>query len=408
MPVYRLKNPVQHYDWGTIDAIPRLLGIENPSRRPFAELWMGAHPKAPSTARTREGDIPLSDLIAYSPETALGPPIRRRFGSSLPFLFKVLSAALPLSIQAHPSRQKAEKGFERENLASIPLDAPERNYRDPNHKPEMVVALQEFEGLCGFRPMDQIVRLVRAALPREYRSIVGPLERNPGKVELSVLFYRFITFSENKKRDILYYTERRIKRALEVEKDMEIRRVLGWVLTLMAIYPGDIGALAPFILNLFRLEPGQALYIRPGQIHAYFKGTVLEIMANSDNVLRGALTSKHVDVPELLSVLSFDPESLSPFEAVPVDDSVREYPSRAEDFRLDRILLAGGRSAGRRLPGPEILLCLDGSVEVSDETEIETARPLRLGKGGCAFVPAGSERYALRGEGLVYRAGVTV
>ncbi|NLJ46407.1 MAG: mannose-6-phosphate isomerase, class I, partial [Treponema sp.] len=191
MPIFRLENPIQHYDWGTADAIPGLLGIDNPDGKPCAELWMGAHPKAPSIAETEDGPVPLDRLIARAPIPALGPTVAERFGPVLPFLFKVLSAAKPLSIQAHPPRFKAERGFAKENLEAVPLDAPERNYKDPNHKPEMLVALEDFEGLCGFRPIPEILGLIRKVAPREYDQIAGNLDRNPGKVELSVLFYRF-------------------------------------------------------------------------------------------------------------------------------------------------------------------------------------------------------------------------
>ncbi len=407
MPIFRLDNPIQHYDWGTPEAIPELLGIDNPDGRPCAELWMGAHPTAPSVAETPEGGVPLDRLIARDPKAALGNPVLERFGSSLPFLFKVLSAARPLSIQAHPPKLKAESGFEKEEFESIPLDAPERNYRDPNHKPEMLVALEDFEGLCGFRPIPETLRLIRAVAPREFERIAGHLEKNPGKVELSVLFYRFITYSSNLKRDLLYYTERRIRRVLDHEPEAGIRDALSWVLSLLRAYPGDVGALAPLILNHLRLSPGQAVFIEPGQIHAYLRGTGLEIMANSDNVLRGALTSKSIDIPELLSVLSFAPAVVRAFGPVCAGDSVDEYPSGAAEFRLDRLRLEPGKPVGRRKPGPEILLCLEGRVDAAEDPANPAAPCLALGKGGCAFVTADSGRYSLSGEGLVFRAGVT-
>ncbi len=407
MPVFRLDNPIQHYDWGTPDAIPALLGIDNPGGKPCAELWMGAHPKAPSVAETPEGRMPLDRLIARDPSTILGVRASGRFGPALPFLFKVLSAARPLSIQAHPSKLKAERGFEKENFESIPLDAPERNYRDSNHKPEMLVALEDFEGLCGFRPIPEILRLIKSVAPREYERIAGHLERNPGKVELSVLFYRFITYSANLKRDLLYYTERRIRRILEHEQDEEIRSALTWVLTLMRIYPGDVGALAPLVMNLFRLAPGQGIFIGSGQIHAYLRGTGLEIMANSDNVLRGALTAKNIDIPELLSVLSFTPEGVRILTPLEAGESVEEYPSGAEEFRLDRLRLEPGSTARRRLPGPEILLCLEGWVTISEEAGGSGRGSLALERGGCAFVTADLRDYSLSGNGLVFRAGVT-
>lgn len=406
MPIFRLENRVQHYDWGTIDAIPRLLGIENPLRKPYAELWMGAHPLAPSSVRTPHGSLSLADLIARDPRSALGKEAQERFGPSLPFLFKVLSAARALSIQAHPSRRKAASGFERENIAAIPLDAQERNYRDPNHKPEMIVALEGFDGLCGFRPIKDILRIVRAVVGDEHRRIVGNLEDRPGKVELSVLVYRYITLSQNQRQDVLDSLSDRLPMLQEKEKDAELRRILGWTRELMATFPGDIGALAPFVLNIFHLEPGQALFLAPGQIHAYLKGTGLEIMANSDNVLRGGLTSKHVDVSEFISNLTFNPERVHPFEAARVDDWVEEYPKVADEFRLDRIRIARDGIAGRRQGGPEILLCVEGRVEAVDNAVPD--EHVTLSRGMSAFVSADTERYTLRGNGLLYRAGVSL
>jgi len=407
MPIFRLDNPIQHYDWGTPEAIPALLGRDNPDGKPCAELWMGAHPTAPSVAETPEGGVPLDRLIARDPKTVLGIPVLERFGPSLPFLFKVLSAARPLSIQAHPPKLKAESGFEKEDFESIPLDAPERNYRDSNHKPEMLVALEDFEGLCGFRPIPETLRLIRAVAPREFEKIAGHLERNPGKVELSVLFYRFITYSANLKRDLLYYTERRIRRVLDHGLEADIRDSLTWVLSLLRVYPGDVGALSPLIMNHFRLAPGRAVYIEPGQIHAYLRGTGLEIMANSDNVLRGALSSKYIDIPELLSVLSFTPAAVRTFGPVETGASVEEYLSGAAEFRLERLRLKSGHPVGRNKPGPEILLCLEGRVDAAEDPGNPAAARLVLKKGGCAFVTADAGKYSLSGEGLVFRAGVT-
>lgn len=407
MPIFRLDNSIQHYDWGTTSAICGLLGIDNPDDKPCAELWMGAHPKAPSIAETDDGPVSLDQLIARDPVSVLGSPAVDRFGPILPFLFKVLSAAKPLSIQAHPPRSKAERGFAKENLESVPLDAPERNYKDPNHKPEMLVALEDFEGLCGFRPIPEILRLIHTVAPREFDKIAGGLARNPGKMELSVLFYRFITYSSNLKRDLLYYTERRIRRILDREPEPAVRDTLSWVLTLLRLFPGDIGALAPLILNHFRLRPGQAVFIEPGQIHAYLRGTGLEIMANSDNVLRGALTTKNIDIPEFLSVLSFNPAEVRIFVPEPSGESVETYPSGASEFRLDRLRLDTGQEVVRGRPGPEILLCLEGWMTISETCGGLKRGGLALEQGGCAFVGADVRDYALEGKGLAFRAGLT-
>ncbi|HSV56624.1 MAG TPA: mannose-6-phosphate isomerase, class I [Magnetospirillaceae bacterium] len=407
MPILRLDNPVQHYDWGTVDAIPTLLGAGNPKQCPWAELWMGAHRRSPSIAEWSGGRRPLDEIIAGDPETMLGGPVSRRFGPVLPFLFKVLSAARPLSIQAHPSLRKAASGFERENLKSVPLDSPERNYRDPNHKPELLVALGGFEGLCGFRPIPEILRILRLLTPREYGRIAGRLELSPGKAELALLFYRFATYPATLRRELLHFMERRVHRVLEQETDEQLRRALEWVLELKALYPSDVGVLAPLILNLFRLAPGQAVYIGPGQIHAYLRGTGIEVMANSDNVLRAALTSKNVDIPEFLSVLSFESGGLHIFGPEPAGEGLEEYRSPAEEFRLDRIQLTPGMKVGRRAPGPEILLCLEGRALAANRTGENRGGITALSRGHSVFIPADIDRYELSGECLLARAGVS-
>jgi mannose-6-phosphate isomerase len=401
MRLYRLENPVQRYSWGSVDGLANCLGISNAEGGPLAEMWMGAHPKAPSIAITEKGRMRLDDLIQESPEAFLGRDSIARFGKALPFLLKALSAAEPLSVQAHPAKRKAERGFDRENLAGIPFDAPERNYRDRNHKPEMVMALTRFEGLFGFRPIAEIIENVKLVAPTKSPQLIGRLERNPGRVELSVLFYSLIAGDKAFKEDMLARTKGIIDDLLERGKvPPEREAAFRWTQRLRDLYPGDVGVFAPLILNHVVLEPGEALYVAPGQLHAYLKGEALELMANSDNVIRGGLTNKHVDVPELLSVLTFDSERATPFQPIAVSESEKLYPLLASDFRLARIE-PGDASMLHAPRGPEILLCTAGQAKL----ELD-GRAVEIGRGEAAFVRADAGEYGLSGNGVVYRAFV--
>jgi len=403
--MYLLDNPIQHYAWGSSDGITRALGVQNPEGGPFAELWMGAHPKAPSKVEAEGEVIGLDELIARDPEGCLGPRCVRRLGNELPFLFKALSAGAPLSIQAHPSKRKAEIGFERENLSGIPIGAAERNYRDPNYKPEASVALTRVELLCGFRPIAEIVENIHFIGPSKFQRMCGRLERNPGRVELSVLFYSIVSAEEHTRLEILEGARGRVARMLERGATPEGREAaFRWILRLMDIFPGDIGSLAPLVLNHVVVEPGQSVFIAPGELHAYLSGTCLELMANSDNVIRGALTRKHVDLPELVSVLSFNPERVVPVAPARAAGGEECYPIFVPDFQISRIALEPGGSWRRPSTEPEILLCASGRA-VARATD---GGELALERGRSAFAAADAGAYALRSEegALLYRASV--
>ncbi|HRY53551.1 MAG TPA: mannose-6-phosphate isomerase, class I [Spirochaetia bacterium] len=407
MRIYKLDNPVQRYAWGSRDGIASALGVPNPGGGPFAELWMGAHPSAPSQVEAEGRKLGLDELIAADPEACLGSVCVERFGRELPFLFKALSAGSPLSIQAHPGKRKAELGFERENLSGIPVDAPERNYRDPNHKPEASVALTRLELLCGFRPIAEIIENVRALGSGRYSHAFDRLERNPGRAELSVLFYGIVSAEEGIRHETLEHARRDVEELLASGGVPPGREgAFRWVLRLMELFPGDIGALAPLVLNLVEVETGQSVAIAPGELHAYLSGTCLELMANSDNVIRGALTGKHVDLPELVSVLSFNPERVRPVGPEPASGGEECYPLFVPDFQISRITLRPGEPWERRGSGPEILLCAQGEAEIAGGAP--GSGGLRLARGESAFAAADSGRLSARAEGgaLLYRAFV--
>jgi mannose-6-phosphate isomerase len=411
MRVFRLENSVQRYAWGSTDGISEALGIANPGGGPLAEIWMGAHPSAPSTAIVEGVRIGLDELIRRDPAATLGPAVLEKLGGTLPFLFKVLSAGTPLSIQAHPGKRKAQLGYERENLGGIPVDAAERNYRDPNHKPEMAVALTRFELVCGFRPVAEIIANMRLAAPGEFERSLARLERDPSRVELSVFFYGLVSADERSRSSLLDSAARRIAGALESgELPAGREGAFRWVLRILELFPGDVGAIMPLILNHIVLEPGQASFIAPGELHAHLAGTCLEIMANSDNVIRGALTPKFVDLPELVSVLSFNPESLPPVRPSVVAPCEEAYPIFVPDFEISRIEVGPGRSYRRGSHGPEILLCGSGKAVIDCPGE----GGVSLGRGEAAFVAADACDYEISSEGappekaLVFRASVPV
>ncbi|MCU0597528.1 MAG: mannose-6-phosphate isomerase, class I [Desulfobacterota bacterium] len=291
-----LRNPVQHYAWGSKTFIPELLGEAAPSAGPVAEVWMGAHPKGVSQVLWDGAWISLADLIQRDPENILGKKAARRFSNRLPFLFKILSAAIPLSIQAHPDRAQARQGFARENRLRIPPDDPARNYRDDNHKPEILCALTSFDGLKGFRKAEDILALFeRVHVP----ALEKPLARlqSPSQ-DVAGFFSAFLALTaENRKSAISeLMTHARSRDSSDP--------AFSWVLRLHQHFPDDIGVFAPLLLNLIHLEPGEAIYVGSGELHSYLQGAGVELMANSDNVIRAGLTPKHADPSSCESCVS--------------------------------------------------------------------------------------------------------
>lgn len=377
----RLKNPIQPYAWGSLTAIPRLLGVE-PSGEPQAELWLGAHPSAPSEV---VGDGPLDAVIARAPDALLGAPVVARFGPSLPFLFKVLAAAQPLSLQAHPSLAQARAGFAREEAAGVPRTAAHRNYKDANHKPELLCALGPFHALCGFRRVADSVALLRGlGLP-----LADRLEREG----LAATFAHVMTLPDGERRALAAS----VAEACAARPPEGFEAECAWAVKLAERYPGDVGLVGALLLNLVTLQEGEALYLPPGNLHAYLEGVGVEIMANSDNVLRGGLTTKHVDVPELLSVLSFEEGPARVLSPTGSPEAVYETP--AAEFRLSRVDVAGPVTLARR--GPEVLLVTRGAVEATCGGEV-----LDLAQGESIFVGADEPTLELDGDGRVFRATV--
>jgi mannose-6-phosphate isomerase len=396
--IRRLRNPIREYSWGSHTALAELLGEPSPSPRPQAELWMGAHPSAPSEVRDGAGWITLGDWIRRDAVDVLGAGVVGEYGEELPFLLKLIAAERPLSLQAHPNSEQARSGFERENRAGIPIAAPHRSYLDPNPKPELICALTPFAAMCGFRPLDEIVAQVDELRARGLAALLGRLRFEREPEHLRAFFEALMGLDEAEAADL---AAEAVEAAESGYGDPEAR---GWLRKLAAAYPGDRGVVAPLFLNLVELRPGDALFLPAGQLHSYLYGTAVEIMANSDNVLRGGLTEKHVDAPELLATLEFEPrlpELLAPLGGDAVESS---YATPAREFALsvvepgpDRPFDSGPRDR------VEILFCSNGAVGIEGDVAPEAAS---LTAGAAAIVPAVAGAYRLSGQGAVYRATV--
>ncbi len=394
-----MRNTIQNYAWGSLTAIAELLGRKPEGKTPQAELWMGAHPKAPSMVKVDNQWLPLNKLISRFPEQILGKQVVSRFGAELPFLFKVLAAAQPLSIQAHPDQDQARDGFERENRLGIDLGSPERNYKDKRHKPECLCALSPFWAMCGFRPLEQVRQLVRPLAGQRLGQLVRKLEKQDSRNAIKEFFLSLLQMEAQ-------HSEAAVEHVLKTIRGKGLDDpVYGWIGKLARFYPRDMGILAPVLLNLVRLEPGQAIYLPAGQLHAYLEGVGVEIMANSDNVLRGGLTVKHIDIPELTRVVAFSsysPEILEPVRAGISGQQVYQTP--ADEFELAVIDSSGGKECAIQTGGRvQILLCVRGRGQISNP---RTGLALELNKGDSVLVPAQLRHYILTGRLRLFKATV--
>ena len=395
-----LKNTIQEYAWGSYTAIAELLGNDSPASVPQAELWMGAHPKAPSMAVCNGKQISLLELVEKHPKAILGEKVAEKFQCRLPYLFKVLAAAKPLSIQAHPSLDQAKKGFERENSLGIPFDAFNRNYKDDNHKPECICALSDFWALNGFRKISAIITLLQRICPRGLERSLDLLRQRPDAAGLKHFFQVLMTMDPKSKKLVV---DDAVKNAQSVKDE---NRAYQWMINLNQEYPSDIGVFSPVILNLICLEPGQAMFLSAGTLHAYLEGVGIELMANSDNVLRGGLTPKHVDVKELLNVLNFEELDINILHAQKMNPCEHRYDSFAEEFALSIITVKTGMdycsSANRCV---EILLCTNGDAVIADFGE---TKRVRIKKGMSILIPAAVEKYSIKGDAVFYKAAVPI
>ena len=397
----RLDNPVRDYAWGSASDIPEFLGV-TAEGGPVAELWIGAHPDSPSYV-VRDGDSEsLAELIAARPQAELGPELASRFGPRLPFLLKVLSAARPLSLQVHPAKQHAEQAYAAQQEAP---GAP-RDYTDDNHKPELICALRDgFAGLCGFRPVPDSRRLLDALNVPGLAAVSDQLDCADPAGGLRSVVTSILTADTDRAPVIAAVRQ-------ACERVAATGSVWGPACAayaeVAAAYPADPGVLVALLLNYVELAAGEAVFVGAGVPHCYLRGFGAELMACSDNVLRAGLTSKRVNVPELLTVLDFCPAGLTVLRPVPGIVAAPEgyepgavYPTPVEDFRLSRLDLGAEPT---RLPegSPQILLSIAGAAQLRDNS----GRLLELSRGQSAYLSASDTGITLAGHGAVLRATV--
>ncbi|MCJ0902125.1 mannose-6-phosphate isomerase, class I [Rhodococcus sp. ARC_M6] len=390
-----IAGVIKSYDWGSRTALAELTGRMVPSVNTEAEMWFGAHESAPSPLLESSDPATLFGRIGVDPAAGLGEECSDAFGGKLPFLLKVLAAQKPLSLQAHPTEEQARAGFDAENRAGIPLDAAHRNYRDDRHKPELVVALEQFEVLAGFRNIPDTVDFLTAIDVPDLAEDAAALASSPTPKQLEQVVARWMGMSSEHHVRASDVVLERITALLASGGSVvdRYRTELSTASELARNYRGDGGVLISLLLNRVTLAPGEGLYLPAGNLHAYLSGTAVEIMANSDNVLRGGLTTKHVDVAELSKILDFNPISADVLRPHPAATEFT-YPTPAREFTLTRWEF--GDSAERELksPGPSIVLCTSGRATIRSGPKTR-----RIGSGEAIWVPAGESDLSVAADG---------
>ncbi|MCL2783840.1 MAG: mannose-6-phosphate isomerase, class I [Propionibacteriaceae bacterium] len=370
-----LKGTIRDYAWGSLTAIPELLGSD-PTGEPQAEYWLGAHHLAPATI----DGVGLDKVLHDHPEW-VGDRTHRAFGDSYPVLMKILAAEHPLSLQAHPNREQAQEGFAQESKAKIPIDAPQRIYRDDWPKPELLVALTDFDGLCGFREPKQTVDLfTRLGVSESFGTVIGPLSKRRGSAALAEVFLDILSQDQpTYVNDVLHLAPR------FAEEDTDLGLFARTALELNRYFPHDPSILAALLLNRIHLTPGQGLYLPTRTLHSYLGGVGIEVMACSDNVLRGGLTSKHINVDELIKVVDFVPCEISPVETQDDGGFVR-YVTPTPEFAVWRGDLSSAPLAVPHADSCRIALVVDGEAQLRhDDNSIE------LNAGEAVLIPFGED-----------------
>jgi len=380
--MYRLNPVPRNYPWGSHSFIQKLINLAPGT--PLAELWYGAHPLGPATIEGK----PLNAIIASDPDAWLGAALNINNGE-LPYLLKILAADEPLSIQVHPDKSQAASGFARENEAGIPLDAPQRCYKDDNHKPELLLALTPFYMLCGFRAYEDIINSFHALNLEDFFPAFLDFSWKPGTDTFLTLFKELCACSKEIAEKIVHH----LGTLTVAPGNSDLARV-AWVIRLNRFYPGDRMVIAPLIMNLLDLSALQTVYIKAGTPHAYLEGAGVEIMASSDNVLRAGLTPKHVDVEELCKILDPTPWMPKILSCATDKDTLWQYPVPEKDFSLSYFELA----TELKIPDthtPRIILAL------SDEFSVQDAQSgkLSLKPGQAVIFPAQDENAVLTGTG---------
>jgi mannose-6-phosphate isomerase len=388
---FPMENIIQNYIWGSRVSINKLLGINNPGNKHQAEIWMGAHPNGCSKIKVNGELQLLSDFINQDKSATLSAQTETQFGE-LPYLFKVLAAGEALSIQVHPSKEQAEIGFEKEELAGIPRSASNRNYKDPNHKPELVYALTPYQAMNGFREFDETIALFQKLNLTTIQYLVDVFAAEANSAGLETFFSAIISLQGELK-------ERAIKELLGYAEANKEDELFALILDLADQHPNDIGLFSPLMLNVITLQPGEAMFLFACTPHAYLKGTGLEIMANSDNVLRAGLTPKYIDVEEVVSCTRFE---VIPFDTLQFIPEEKEgglyYAVPVDDFKF--ALLESVDDLTISTHSAEILLALDTDLTLTHQN----SETVTIAKGESVFIPAYAEKYQLTCKGRVSRA----
>lgn len=390
--MFLLENPIQSYAWGSRTALARLRGAACPSPTPEAELWMGAHPSAPSHVVVDGTKRALDRCIADDPDFWLGPDRLPAYPRELPFLVKFLAAAAPLSLQTHPDAARAARGHALERASTRAPNEP-RNYPDPHPKPELIFALEPFEALCGFRPMAELRTVFAGLGTPAVRPLVQALDASTSPAPAFAAWMHTPEEQRTAAVTEVLAACRRHQGAAE-----PLASACRLALRLAERYPADLGVVAAVMLRPFRLAPGQALFLGAGQLHSYLEGFGLEVMGNSDNVLRGGLTGKHIDIPELLRVLDFDAPPVEVLAPVQCGPGHERFVVPAQEFALEVLELDDDTPIECTSRGPEIVVCRDGFVTAS-----AASHHVALHVGQSAIAPAATGRYTLRGSGRVFR-----
>jgi mannose-6-phosphate isomerase len=368
--IFKLKGKIQHYAWGGTEYIPHWLGINNPDKKPYAEYWMGAHPLASSSLIINDKEENLFELIKRNPALFIGEKTQKQFGE-LPYLFKILDVKDMLSIQVHPSKDAAVKGFEEEEKKGIALNAANRNYKDKNHKPETMIALSEFWLLHGFLAEDKLLHVIKS-IP-EFKSF-EKIVLDGGYKGL----YEYVMTLPQYEIDKLLtpLIEREVKR----KKNNELSKYdAGWWAAKLfenenQIKNIDRGVFSIYFFNIVKLNPGEGVFQGAGLPHAYLEGQNVELMANSDNVLRGGLTPKHINVPELIKNIIFEGIEPNVMKGIDLTSGERNYPCSVEDFGISKIELNAGDIYQSQASSLEIIVIISGELKASGINTINAKR----------------------------------
>jgi mannose-6-phosphate isomerase len=387
--IFKLKGKVQNYAWGGYQYIPNLLHFENKDNKPCAEYWMGAHPSAPSMIQVGSEEVSLFDAIQQYPKEILTETVYNNFGE-LPYLYKILDVNEMLSIQVHPSKTEALKGFEREDAAGIPINAPHRNYKDNNHKPEVMIALGEFWLLHGFMNLEAIENCLQEV--KEF-NVLLPIFKKDGLKEL----YRFLMEMSQEEVDTIL--ARLVKREIRKKKNGELdKSMAGWWAAKLfkedeEVKNIDRGVFSIYLFNIVGLTKGEGVFQAAGVPHAYLEGQNVELMANSDNVLRGGLTPKHIDVPELMKHTLFESVTPQILKGERIGALEKNYACPVPDFDISKIELSAGKTYTALAASPEIFIVIDGGAVVNGSNANITIK-----KGDC-FMVLPNEEYKISSSG---------